>query len=266
VASSCDGERKVINRSLCWPNVDTRNLARSCGNDGQSACLATLSQDPYVFKEALAPGGVDGVRKQTPWATAASCVEVFPMILDIRLSNVVEGRLQRQQERWRRKHMEQMGRMGGKLSGFQVWIGDGADFGSPQNKLCFTSSNEPASMFVDPFFIQFQCVGKGRYLFISTPLCDFLAFCEVEVFDGAPECSVPAWNQVDEIRFDPGTQAKFVSLQLLQRRQGATEYKLRGVEITGALTTQTATSVRFRKLRPGLVRGYAMQYLAGELD
>jgi hypothetical protein len=239
VASSCDGERKVINRSLCWPNADTRNLARSCGNDGESACLATLSQDPYVFKEALAPGGVDGVRKQTPLATAASCVEVFPRYwisgcptwwrVDFNVSRSVGGgNIWNRWDAW-----------AGKLSGFQVWIGDGADFGSPENKLCFTSSNEPASMFVDPFFIQFQCVGKGRYLFISTPLCDYLAFCEVEVFDGAPECSVPVWNQVDEISFDPGTQAKFVSLQLLQRRRGATEYKLRGIEIAGASTTQT---------------------------
>ena len=237
LASSCDGPGKIFNRSLCWPYAEARNLARSCGVNGQSACLASQSLAPTNYKLAVAAGGVDGVREQVTWTTAASCVEVPPMSLvsgcptwwrvDLNSSRSVGGG----------KIFNRWDTAGENLAGFQVWIGDGADFGNRTNTLCFTSRNDPLSLFVDAFSLPFTCVGKGRYLFVSTPRCSTFSFCEVEIYPGVPECSLPAWNQVDEIIFDKGTQAKFVSVQLLQRRPGEAGYKLRGIEIRGTPAT-----------------------------
>ncbi len=222
----CETPTLVLNRSMCWPwGNSTRNLARSCGADGNQACPTTQSSTlPYSYSVA-ADRAVDG--------STSSSLENGKSCTHTTLQNFPWWRLDFNQTRrirggkiWNRNLAPE------RLDGFQIFVGNGSTWDNASNAVCYSSVKQPRSLYDDPFSLEFNCIGTGRYLYVMVPRNEYLSLCEVQVYEYIDNCSTPAFDRTDIISFD--TTARFVAIQLLGSLDGRSEYRISDIGVLGA--------------------------------
>ena len=215
LGSDCNQIVRSVERTFCWPWFDTQNTALTCGN-GNQACSVTQSSttSPYSAANAL-----DGNPSSSCTQTSSQTNPWWRVDLNSTRS-ILGGKI------WNRRDS-----FAERLDGFQVWVGNGHLFNDPANTLCYTASNTPITFFSDNFFMSFDCVGKGRYLYIILPRYDILSICEVEIYAATPSCVAPAWNLVDS--FNLYGTARYIVLALLKYANNTAEYRLRDILVHG---------------------------------
>jgi hypothetical protein len=218
ISDMCNDFRNMTISSFCWPYLPSRNLARSCGSDGSSAC--TASQSSTYRSSMQASMAVDGNQTSAFSCSQTNCQTEPWWRIDFNSTKKVRGGTV-----WNRRDS-----FAEKLDGFQVWIGNGSTIYSG-NRLCYSATNIPVSFFASTFSLSFDCVGIGKYLYISVPRYECLSICEVEVYEETIGCRIPTWNEMNVIPFN--TEARFVLVQLMNLREGESEYRLRDIQVVG---------------------------------
>jgi hypothetical protein len=222
----CEIPTLVLNRSMCWPwGNSTKNLARSCGADGNQACPTTqISTLTYAFSMA-ADRAVDGNTSSN--LDDKSCTHTnlvyFPWWrLDFNQTRQIRGG-----KIWNRNVAPE------RLDGFQIFVGNGTSWDNSSNILCYSSIKQSRSLYTDPFTLEFNCIGSGRYLFVVIPRSEILTLCEVQIYEFVENsCSTPAFDRTDILPFN--TTARFVIIQLLGSFEGRNEYRISDIGIIGA--------------------------------
>jgi len=161
----------------CGSSSVCKNVARSCGSDGSSACAASqISTHGEGAAGRAVDGGTNGIfdggtcthtsdsnRQQYPWwmvdfGTSRNIVMVQ-----------IYGRTDCCPDR---------------LNGFQIRIGDSPDLSNP---ICSLWNAYPDPMVTVP------CKGRGRYLTVSLPTSEPITLCEVLAW--GPQ---PGWDWASE--------------------------------------------------------------------
>jgi hypothetical protein len=221
----CETPTVVLNRSMCWPwGTATRNLARSCGADGNQACPTTqIATLPASFPVA-ADRAVDGITSSN--LDDKSCTHTtliyFPWWrLDFNRSRRIRGG-----KIWNRNLVPE------RLDGFQIFVGNGSTWDNSTNILCYSSVKQSRLLYNDPFALEFNCMGNGRYLYVVIPRTEFLTLCEVQIYEFVENsCSTPAFDRRDILPLN--TMARFVVIQLLGSLEGRNEYRIGDIGILG---------------------------------
>ena len=167
------------------------NLARACGADGLQPCTATQSSNQAG---GVAARAVDA-NKDTGYISGRSCTHTTAESNPWWMIDLERVRSVKSVKLWNRADC-----CSDRLNGFEVWIGDTAS-SYDANSRCSAGAVAPLT---SPHSLHVDCVGTGRYLFISLPGSNkILTLCEVEVYDSqkpatsdvadtAPEWRAPA--------------------------------------------------------------------------
>ncbi len=148
-----------------------RNLAHSCGPNLFEPCASVQSTTMNGFVANLANDGAinwdngfaQTLQSESPWWR----VELKETVL------VASGKI------WGRADCCQY-----QLDGFEIWVGDSANFNGEGNLKCFTATS--TEHYSPPFSHNFECGERGRFLFVALPGSSrILALNEVEVYSSA---------------------------------------------------------------------------------
>jgi DNA-binding beta-propeller fold protein YncE len=167
--------------SICQqPNLQPRNLARSCGTDSNQDC-ATEQSSVASWWGMNAYVVVDGSKTEEHVGSTGifygshTNTDNYPWIR----IDMVTSRAFGSGQIWNRQDNAN------RLDGFQIWIGDSLTYNGPNNMNCYTATTTQHNYF--PYVHYFPCIGSGRYLFISIPRTStYLHIREIEIY---PPCS-----------------------------------------------------------------------------
>ncbi len=222
----CENSTFVQNRSMCrpWGN-STRNMARSCGVNENQPCLTMQSSTSSVSTSSRA---VDSDRSTL--FTSGSCTltneQTFPWWrIDFNQTRSIRGG-----KIWNRNFNSAL------LDAFQIFVGNGTTWDNVSNALCFRSVKLPTSLYEEPYSLEFDCVGTGRYIFVMLPRTGILSFCEIEFYESmGNSCSTAGFNQTDIIPLN--VDARYLVIQLLRSLDNKPDFRISDIAVLGARTS-----------------------------
>ena len=223
-------------RGFCWPLSSAPNLARSCGN-GSQPCLANQSSTLLGLGAFRA---IDGNSNQTQSSGAcmSTNLERAPWWrIDFGSSKKVLGGTI-----WNRDQYPE------RLDGFQVYIGNGSQgWADPANLLCYTDviTRQSIHEFM-PWTHTFDCVGSGRYLYVTLPTMQYLSICEIEIYGESVACVAPTANLIDSFPFM--VPARFAIIEISSPMSGSSDFRLRGLQILGDRSSESSGNMPAGKL------------------